>query len=81
MARDMLVPWLQRAANQRVSIPTQGWGGKYFDNFFKALRQRTGLQTMFLNVVNTMQNVTGLSSGLVWLLLYAKRHLAVHSPT
>jgi len=58
---DMLVPWLQRSAQQKVSTPSQGWGGKAADRFFGELRRRTGLQAMFGNVVNTLQNVTGFS--------------------
>jgi hypothetical protein len=58
---DLLVPWLQRAATQKVSTPSQGWAGKATDNFFKELRKRAGLNAMVGNVVNTMQQVTGLS--------------------
>jgi DNA-binding protein H-NS len=70
---DMLVPWLQRAASQRVSYPTgTGWGWKGIDGFFKAVRKRTGLQVMAANVVNTAQNVTGFSMANVKV---KKRHL------
>ena len=58
---DMLVPWLQRVAQQRVSQSTQGWGGKALDTFFRELRTRTGLQVMTANVTNTLQQFTGLS--------------------
>lgn len=58
---DMLVPWLQRAAQQKVSNPSQGWGGKGLDTFARELRTRTGLQVMFANVTNTFQQFTGLS--------------------
>lgn len=58
---DMLVPWLQRAAQQKIATPSQGWGGKAADTFFRELRTRTGMQVMVGNVVNTLQQVTGLS--------------------
>lgn len=54
----MLVPWLQRAAQQRVDLP-----GKFpaIDRFFRELRTRTGLQIMTANVLNAAQQLTGLS--------------------
>lgn len=59
---DLLIPWLQRTAAQRVETPSTGRGGRAADRFFHALRKRTGLQVMTANVVNTLQQVTGLSS-------------------
>lgn len=61
VAGDMLVPWLQRAAQQKVEGSTQGWGGKAADQFFREIRKRTGLNMMTANVVNTLQQFTGLS--------------------
>ena len=61
IGQDMLVPWLQRAAQQAVSTPSKGWGGKGLDAFARELRKRAGLQTMFFNVTNTMQQITGFS--------------------
>lgn len=58
---DMLVPWLQRSAQQKTEIATQGWGGKAIDKVFRELRSRTSLQIMSLNVLNSMQQITGLS--------------------
>lgn len=58
---DMLVPWLQRAAQQKISLTTQGRGGKALDTVFRELRSRASLQIMTLNVVNAMQQFTGLS--------------------
>ncbi len=54
---DMLVPWLQRAASQTISTPSQGFGGKALDAVARALRSRTGFGMMVLNVVNTLQQV------------------------
>ncbi len=58
---DMLVPWLQRAAQQRIAEPSKGWGGRAADTIFREIRTRTGLQVMTLNVVNTLQQFTGIS--------------------
>lgn len=60
-ASGLLVPWLQRAASQRVSIPATDWAGKGLDAFFRGVRARTGLNIMAANVVNTLQQFTGLS--------------------
>jgi hypothetical protein len=59
IGQDMLVPWLQRAAQQTVSVPSKGWAGKAIDTFAKEMRKRSGLQAMFFNITNTMQQVTG----------------------
>lgn len=56
---EMLVPWLQRSAQQNVSTASKGWAGRGIDAFAKELRKRTGLQTMFFNVTNTIQQITG----------------------
>lgn len=61
VASDMLIPWLQRSAQQKIETPTQGWGGRAADTFFRELRKRTGMQVMVANVVNALQQVTGLS--------------------
>ena len=56
---NMLLPWLDRSAKQIVEIPMKGYPG--FSKFWRTLRQRTGVTVMFANVVNTLQQVTGLS--------------------
>lgn len=61
IGQDMLVPWLQRAAQQAVSTPSKGQGGKGLDMIARELRKRAGLQAMFFNVTNTFQQVTGFS--------------------
>lgn len=58
---EMLVPWLQRAAQQRVDKPSQGRAGRAMDTFFRGLRKRTGMQIMVANVANTLQQFTGIS--------------------
>lgn len=61
VAGDMLVPWLQRAASQRISSAGKGWGGKAADAFFNTVRQRVGLQQMAANVTNTLTQLHGLT--------------------
>lgn len=63
--KDMLLPWLQRAAKQLVETASKGDAGKATDRFFSAVRSRVGMQLMFANVVNTAQQVTGFSNVLL----------------
>lgn len=57
---DLLLPWLNRAAKQSIEVPSKGSGGKAADNFFRAMRTRTGMGIMIGNVSNTLQQFTGL---------------------
>lgn len=61
IASDMLVPWLQRTAQQKISHPTQGRGGQGLDTMCREVRSRTGMQIMAGNVINAAQQITGLS--------------------
>lgn len=54
----MLVPWLQRTAQQITS--TRGMN-KWADKFWTGVRSRSGMQVMVLNVINTLQQYTGLT--------------------
>lgn len=58
---EMLVPWLQRAATQRVAKVPSGRAARAADAFFRTLRTRTGLNMMAGHVINTLQQFTGLS--------------------
>jgi|CXWL01.1.fsa_nt_gi hypothetical protein len=60
-AKDMLVPWLQRAAQQTVSTPGKN---RHADRLFRYLRNSVGSQIMVANVVNTLQQFTGFSLSL-----------------
>ena len=60
VATDLLIPWLQRAASQRIAQPSKGWGGKAADAFFRQVRTRTSLNIMAGNIVNAVQQVPGL---------------------
>ena len=61
-AKDMLVPWLQRSAQQTVSTPGKN---RHMDRLFRYLRNTTGAQIMVGNVVNTLQQFTGFSISLI----------------
>jgi len=43
----------------------QGWGGRATGNFFRELRRRVGMNIMVANVVNTLQQLTGISMAAV----------------
>ncbi len=58
---DMLIPWLQRAASQRVQAQSASKIGRRFDGFWRTVRTRTGMNLMVGNVVNTLQQFTGIS--------------------
>ena len=58
---EMVVPWLVRAARQVTSTPG---ASRDVDRFWVALRSRVGLDRMFLNISNAIQNVGGLFSAL-----------------
>lgn len=54
----MINPWLQRTAQQTTTVPTRF---PKMDQFFRAIRTRSGLYILFANVINTMQQLTGFS--------------------
>lgn len=61
VAGELVIPFLQRSARQTVDTPAQGWGGRGADRFFREIRRRTSMQIMTANVLNTLQQITGLS--------------------
>lgn len=58
VGQHMLSPWLQRAALQMVENPDKSWTGW---KMWREIRTRTGVNIMAANVVNTLQQFTGLS--------------------
>jgi len=56
VAKDMLVPWLQRSAQQTVSTPGKN---RHADALWRYLRKSVGAQIMVGNVLNTLQQFTG----------------------
>lgn len=58
----MVIPWLQRAASQAVETRPANDGDWQHWRMWSAIRRRAGISTMFANVVNTLQQITGLST-------------------
>lgn len=58
VGQHMLSPWLQRAAQQMIETPDKSWAGW---KVWRELRTRSGINIMAGNVVNTLQQFTGLS--------------------
>lgn len=56
---NMLLPWLQRVASQSI---TKAGKSEDFDGFWRAVRSSVGISTMFANVGNALQQLTGLIS-------------------
>lgn len=55
----MLMPWLNRSARQQVTTPIAGAG--WMMRMLNTLRNRTSMATMFANISNTAQQITGFS--------------------
>ena len=53
---DMLRPWLNRSARQ---ITVTGDGSTAWNSFWSTVRSRTGINIMFANVRNALQQLTG----------------------
>lgn len=62
---NLVVPWLQRVAQQAVEAQPTTPAGRQAARVWRGLRRRVGLHTMFMNVVNTAQQVTGFSTAMV----------------
>lgn len=60
VGRELLTPWLQRAAQQKVVFPSDTGIGKLTDGVARFLRSSVAMQIMVLNVTNTLQQATGL---------------------
>jgi hypothetical protein len=57
---DLFRPWLERVASQRVESPGgTGWAWRMFDGFWRGVRRRAGQNILALNVVNALQQTTG----------------------
>lgn len=62
---SMLTPWLQRTAQQAVEARPTTPAGRAFSGIARELRRRVGLHTMFMNLVNTAQQITGFSTAAI----------------
>lgn len=58
-AKEILVPWLQRSAQQKIVIPSKSGIGKLMDPFARFLRSSVAMQTLVLNPANTLHQLTG----------------------
>ena len=56
----MLIPWLNRSARQQVETPIVGDGR--VSRVLSVVRNRAGMQLMFGNISNTLQQITGFVS-------------------
>lgn len=70
---EMLVPYLQRAASQKVEVQSQGSSGKAIADVARWIRKRAGMLTMTWNVVNGVQNLAGIFPALT---MVGKGHMA-----
>lgn len=61
LTNTVLIPWLQRAAQQRVMTPGNSKLGRQMDRIFQTARIRASFNIMTLNIPNTLQQLTGLS--------------------
>ncbi len=57
----VLLPWLERSVSQRTATPSRSAGGRFFDAVVAGIGRNTGMSIMFGSLVNTAQQVTGLS--------------------
>lgn len=62
---NLITPWLQRTAQQAVETQPSTPAGRAFSTAVRVLRTRVGVHTMFANLVNTVQQVTGFASAAV----------------
>jgi hypothetical protein len=60
IAKDMLVPWLQRSAQQKMVLPASDGIGRMTDSVARVLRKNVAMQIMFGGFTNTMQQFTGM---------------------
>jgi hypothetical protein len=60
IAKEALIPWLQRAATQQVVLPSDT-GNQVVDAAAGYFRRTAAVQAMFFNVTNTLQQFTGLA--------------------
>lgn len=59
VGKELLTPWLQRAAQQKVVLPSDNGIGKAMDSVASFLRRSVAMQIMVGSVTNTLQQFTG----------------------
>jgi hypothetical protein len=72
---DMLIPWLVRSARQTTEFPMGGSAGRAVSWFVGTLRRRASMGLMFANLVNVLQQPTGLLNAMAYKGFH-KRYLA-----
>lgn len=65
IAPNLITPWLQRTAQQAVETQPATPAGRAFSAVVRGFRTRVGVHTMFANLVNTAQQVTGFASAAI----------------
>lgn len=61
VSKDLLMPWLLRAAQQKIEQPALGSAGKYLDKFYRYMRSSTTMQTTVGNLSAILQYLPGIS--------------------
>lgn len=56
--KDLLVPWLQRSAQQQTSVPAKSEIGRGLDTAVKYIRRNQAMQTLVGNFANFLHNGT-----------------------
>lgn len=59
VGKELLTPWLQRAAQQKVVLPSDNGIGRAMDSVASYLRRSVAMQIMVGSVVNAAQQFTG----------------------
>jgi hypothetical protein len=59
--RNLLIPWLDRTAKQKVVEPSKDGLWRYMDNAAAFFRRNVNMQIMMFNIPNTLEQFGGLS--------------------
>lgn len=74
--QDILIPWLVRSARQQTEFPMSGNAGRLVSIVANGLRRRSSMGLMFGNLLNVLQQPTGLLNAVAFKGV-KKRHVAV----
>ena len=58
LGNEVLRPWIARIATQKTSKPADTKAGREFQRWLGFFRRNANMQLMFVNVVNTVENLT-----------------------
>jgi len=62
---EVFTPWLARFASQQTTKPADSRAGRAAANVFNFLRSNANMQLMFMNVVNTAENISDIIPAMV----------------